>query len=221
MKWEYFELNVWWWCSTHAYLTHWGRVTHICVGELIIIGSDNGFSLALANGFALGRRQAIIWTNAGIWSMGPLGTNFGEILIEIHTFSFTNLNALENVVCEMASILSRPQCVNELMLSSWYNIKIQILILPYVNKYVIWAFMGWTLRWSDYGWWSVLKTNMYILMAWCRALAAPLCYQWSCCDLALSRRSVDISTRTFIHIRICLLFICICVCEGILKLLCM
>ena len=37
--------------TTHA-LTHWRRVTHICVGNLTIIGSDNGLSL--------GRRQAII-----------------------------------------------------------------------------------------------------------------------------------------------------------------
>ena len=63
------------WCHiwTRNLLTHWGRVTHICVGKLIIIGSDNGLSP--------GRRQAIIWTNAGIWLMGPLGTNFSEILI--------------------------------------------------------------------------------------------------------------------------------------------
>ena len=33
-------------------LTHSGRVTHICVGKLIIIGSDNGLSPD--------RRQAII-----------------------------------------------------------------------------------------------------------------------------------------------------------------
>ena len=39
-------------------LTHWGLVTHICVGKLISIGSDNGLSP--------GRRQAIIWTSAGI-----------------------------------------------------------------------------------------------------------------------------------------------------------
>ena len=39
-------------------LTHWGRATHICVGKLTIIGSDNGLSP--------GGRQAIIWTNAGI-----------------------------------------------------------------------------------------------------------------------------------------------------------
>ena len=55
-------------------LTHWGRVTHICVNKLTIIGSDNGLSP--------GRRQAIIWTNAGILLIGPLGTN-NEILIEI------------------------------------------------------------------------------------------------------------------------------------------
>ena len=65
-------------------LTHWGRVTLICISKLIIIGSDNGLSL--------GRRQAIIWTNAGIWSMGPLGTNFSEILIEIYTFSFKKMH---------------------------------------------------------------------------------------------------------------------------------
>ena len=39
-------------------LTHSGRVMHICVGKLNIIGSDNGLSP--------GRRQPIIRTNAGI-----------------------------------------------------------------------------------------------------------------------------------------------------------
>ena len=64
-------------------LTHWGRVTHICVGNLTIIGSDNGLSP--------GRRQAIIWTNAGILLIGPWGTNFSDILIGIQTFSFKKL----------------------------------------------------------------------------------------------------------------------------------
>ena len=66
--------------SPHVALTHWGRVTHICVSNLTIIGSDNGLSP--------GRRQAITWTNVEILLIGPLGTNFSEILIEIHTFSF-------------------------------------------------------------------------------------------------------------------------------------
>ena len=65
-------------------LTHWGRVTHICVSKLTIIGSDNGLAPV--------RRQAIIWTNAGILLIGPLGTNFSEILIEIHAFSFRKIH---------------------------------------------------------------------------------------------------------------------------------
>ena len=48
---------------------------HICVNKLTIIGSDDGLST--------GRRQAIIWTNAGILLIGRLETNFNEILIEI------------------------------------------------------------------------------------------------------------------------------------------
>ena len=64
-------------------LTHWGRVTHICVSKLTIIDSDNGLSP--------GRRQAIIWTNAGIWLIRTLGTNFSKILGEIHSFSFSKM----------------------------------------------------------------------------------------------------------------------------------
>ena len=67
------------WSVTQV-LSHWDRVTHICVVKLTTIGSDNGLSP--------GRRQAIIRTNAGILLIGPLGTKFSEILIEIYTFSF-------------------------------------------------------------------------------------------------------------------------------------
>ena len=49
-------------------LTHWGLVMHICVNKVTNIGSDNGLSP--------GRRQAIIWTNAGILLIGPLGQTF-------------------------------------------------------------------------------------------------------------------------------------------------
>ena len=48
---------------------------HICFGELTGIASDNGLSPW--------RRQAIIWNIAGIMLIGPLGTNFAEILIGI------------------------------------------------------------------------------------------------------------------------------------------
>ena len=66
-------------------LTHWSQVTHICISILTIIGSDNGWSP--------GRCQAIVWTNAGILLIGPLGANFSEILIEIPTFSFEKVSS--------------------------------------------------------------------------------------------------------------------------------
>ena len=78
-------------------LTHWGRVTHICVGKLTIIGSENGLSP--------GRRQGIIWTNAGILLIGHLGTNFSEILIEIHAFSCKKIDL------KMSSGKWRPSCI--------------------------------------------------------------------------------------------------------------
>ena len=78
-------------------LTHWGRVTHICVSELPIIGSDNDCSP--------GRRQAIIWTNAGILLVQTLGTNFNEILSEIYTFSF------KKMYLKMSSGKRRPFCL--------------------------------------------------------------------------------------------------------------
>ena len=64
--------------------THWGRVTHICVGNLTIIDSDNGLSPC--------RSQAIIWINAGLLLIGALGTNFSEIKIEISAFSFKKMH---------------------------------------------------------------------------------------------------------------------------------
>ena len=59
-------------------LIRWGRVIHICICKLTIIGSDNGLSP--------GRRQAIIWTNDGTLQIPTLGTNFSETFSEIHTF---------------------------------------------------------------------------------------------------------------------------------------
>ena len=71
-------------CGTQSLgLIHWGRVTHICVNKLTIIGSDNGL--------LPGRRQAIIWTNAAILLIEPLWTNFSEILIKSPTFSFKKM----------------------------------------------------------------------------------------------------------------------------------
>ena len=68
-------------CISSSALTHWGRVTHICVGNLTIIGSDNGLAPP-------GTKPLSESMLHGILLIGPLGTNLSEILIEIHTFSF-------------------------------------------------------------------------------------------------------------------------------------
>ena len=74
--------------------THWGRVTHLCVGKLTNVGSDNGLSS--------GRSQAVVWTNAETLLIGPWGTKFSEILIEIYTFS------LKKMCLKMSSAKWRP-----------------------------------------------------------------------------------------------------------------
>ena len=96
-KWWPFYLGLNW-------LTHWGRATHICVSKLTIIASDNGLSP--------GRRQAIIWNNAGILWLGLLGTNFSEILIEILTFSFNKMRL------KVWSAKWRPFCLGLNVLSN-------------------------------------------------------------------------------------------------------
>ena len=78
-------------------LTYWGRMTHICVSKQTIIGSDNDLSPD--------RRQAIIWTNAGLLLIWPLRTNFSEILIEILTFSFKKMRL------KVSSAKRRPFCL--------------------------------------------------------------------------------------------------------------
>ena len=48
--------------------------------------------IAPVNGLSPVRRQAITWTKADLLSIGPLGTIFSEILIEILTFSFKKIH---------------------------------------------------------------------------------------------------------------------------------
>ena len=75
-------------------LTHWGRVMHICVSKLTIIGSDNGLSPP--------NHYLNEWWNIVI---GPLGTNFSEILSEINTFSFKKMHL------KTSSVKWRPFCL--------------------------------------------------------------------------------------------------------------
>ena len=69
-------------------------MTHICIGKLTISGLDNGLSS--------GWHHAIIYTNARILLIWPIQED-----------------ALENIVYEMASILSWTQYANKTRLSTY------------------------------------------------------------------------------------------------------
>ena len=83
-------------------------MTHICISKLTIIASDNGLSP--------GWHQAIIWTNDGILLIRSLGTNFSEILSEIHTCSFQKMHL------KTSSAKWRPFCLGLNVLSITFHI---------------------------------------------------------------------------------------------------
>ena len=95
--------------------------TYMSVNE-VSIGSDNGLSPF--------RRQAIIWTSAGLLLIGPLGTNFSEISIKVQNFLFTKMH-LKMSSAKVAAILSWGRWVNNhevwtlisCLMSSMWDIK--------------------------------------------------------------------------------------------------
>ena len=119
-------------CSHEQYvasLTHWGRATHICVSKLNIIGSDNGLSPDW--------RQAIIWTNAGILLIEPVGTNKLLWNLSRNSHIFIQENVFENVVWKIAAILSRPQFVNSLA-PGRYSCSNKLMIFKLISRIDIW-----------------------------------------------------------------------------------
>ena len=112
-------------CVFRPHLTHWGRVTHICVNKLTIIGSDNSLVPT--------RRQAIIWTNGGILLIRNPGTNFSEILSEIYAFSFKTIHlkmssGIWRLFCLGLNLLSQVQC------DYWYSRENGIGVIATLTK---------------------------------------------------------------------------------------
>ena len=104
-------------------LNHWGKATHICVSKLIIIGSNNGFTAE--------RRQAIIWTNAGILLIRTLGRDFSEILSTIQTFLFNKMRLKWRQFCHGLYVLRLLLAITFLLLSSEWHCSIVInTLLP-------------------------------------------------------------------------------------------
>ena len=162
-------------------LTHWGRVTHICVSKFTIIGSDNGLSP--------GRHQAIIWTNAGILLIGPLGTNFSEISITIQTFS------LKKRHLKMSSGKCRPFClglnvlkmapvVTTLKKIYWCLVFMLVLVLDH-------TLIQWMQQWVNTNLlilWIPNKYDNVLVFCWTTSFHFTLAY----CGGCFQRSSKDI-----------------------------
>ena len=94
-------------CDAHVAVPYWGH-------DLVLTTQGKCFPNFKTHwGWVTpDRRQAMIWTNAGILIIRTLGIHFSENLYQ-NSYIFIQENAFENVVCEIAPILSRPQCVKQ------------------------------------------------------------------------------------------------------------
>ena len=109
-----------------VHLPHWGWVRYIRASNVTIIGPDNVLSP--------GRRQAIIWSNAGISLIWLFRTNFSEILSEIFTFLFNIMHLKMSCTkwrqfCPGLSVLKQVhdidcstswQCIFVMHIRHWY-----------------------------------------------------------------------------------------------------
>ena len=69
-----------------------------------IYASVNQVSIGSANGLSPIQCQSIIQTNAGLLSIGPLGTDLNEIRIKIQNFSYMKMHL------KISSAKWRPFC---------------------------------------------------------------------------------------------------------------
>ena len=94
---------------------------------------------------------------------------------------FIQANALESVVCEMAAILSRPQCVNSLVPTNKVTAK---WVLEYTRYENIWKFISYKI-WLEHFhnkflWISALK---FIILIWLHMkIPKSLCITIKCFD---------------------------------------
>ena len=148
----------------------------------------------LDNGLSPDRRQAIIWTNAGILLIRPLGTNFSGILIEIHTFSFKKMHL------KMSSTKRRPFCLGlnvlsvRIVMSSLHH---DMLVLWFRRRVHIVRYWGHSRSWTksyEYTYYNFKEDLVVCFMHIWRAFMVVQC---------ISSDSVFVSIyKTMLHLLI-------------------
>ena len=109
----------------------------------------NRVSIDSDNGLSPDRRQAIIWISAGILTIGPLGTNFSEILSKIQNCSFMKmhfkmLSGKWRPFCpggdELRRIIGEGVCLTCGIIGVWMIDKIKLFTTIYIWDYLLCSF---------------------------------------------------------------------------------
>ena len=154
--------------TTSDLLTHWGRVTHICVGKLIILGSDYG----LSPGRTAPSHYLNQWWDIVNWTLGnKLQRNINR-----------NSHIFEKMQLKMSSGKWRPSCLGLNVLSvscvqyiwmgwdhrpwHWPNLPFRLTINYTCHKYIrviriIWPIIDIILNmYCNLIQWILAKSNM-------------------------------------------------------------
>ena len=150
-------------------------MTHICISDLTIISSDNGWS---AQGHYLNQ----CW-NIFNWTLrNKLQWNFMR-----NSNIFIRENGFECVVYKIASILPRPQCVNLIRLI-WYNVQ----ILRYFWC-IFWHIAIYPMKYEPCFVLFILS-YLYFSSCWIQAICLPIYFKATSLTL---RQSLPKDKRSF------------------------
>ena len=109
--------------SVTCFLTHWGGVTHICVGKLTIVWSPPNHYLHQ-------------WWNIVNWTpRNKLQGNSNR-----NSRIFSRENPFQNALWKKATTLSRSPCVNIAARSNFYSFR----LLFYVGSVTTWSYKSRT-----------------------------------------------------------------------------
>ena len=142
-------------------------MTHIYVGNLTTIGSNNGLSLVGAKSLS-----EPSWNIDNCTLRNKFQWNSKR-----NSNIFIQENAPENVVCEMASILSRPRCVNYKAKNKTQDTFNQVLCHGFI---MTWKHFMFSI--SDH--WCFPCTNskqggaLMSHLLWVKQVIEKMCHEW-------------------------------------------
>ena len=140
-------------------LTHWGRVTQICVSKLTIINSDKALSS--------GRRQAIIWTSAGILLIRSPGININDIVIKIRGFSLYTLWSMQHLLLNNQwRQWSSDRIINLQALTHWGRDKMDAISQTTFS--CSFSSMKIAVFWLNFHWNVFARVQLTIIQHWLR-----------------------------------------------------